>query len=191
MVKSCVQPSESKGALAATITAVPDSSRSSSGPFSSGGSSPRGEDAVAIQIGLRRALTLACGMWTSFFIIDVAVVRFMHAGSLRYFAAVRFVVAAVMLAVLFRLYRKMMQSELALRAYDMLAYTAAAIGIALMCVEFRGLASPYIPGFCLVLLGRTVTSQDPWQRGLVMTAVPVASFFAVLFGAALFAPRVA
>ena len=30
-----------------------------------------------------------------------------------------------------------------------------AIGIALMCIEFRGFASPYVPGVCLVLLGRT------------------------------------
>jgi serine/threonine-protein kinase len=180
----------SKGALAATITAAPDSSRSASDPVSSG-STARAEDAVAIQIGLRRALTIGCAMWTSFFLVDVAVVRYMNAGSLRYFGAVRLVVGVVMLAVLFRLFRRMMLSELALRAYDVLAYTAAAIGIALMCVEFRGLASPYVPGFCLVLLGRTGTSQDPWHRGLVMTAIPVGSFFAVLFGAALFVPRVA
>ena len=71
------------------------------------------------------------------------------------------------------------------------SYTSAAIGIALMCVEFRGLASPYLPGVCLVLLSRTVTAQDPWRRGLAMTGIPVIAFFVVLIGAALVSPRIA
>ncbi|MGH7271707.1 MAG: serine/threonine-protein kinase, partial [Polyangiaceae bacterium] len=73
----------------------------------------------------------------------------------------------------------------------LLTYTADAGAIALMCVDFRGLASPYVPGVCLVLLSRTVTGQDPWRRGLVMTGVPVATFFILLFGAALLSPRTA
>jgi eukaryotic-like serine/threonine-protein kinase len=146
---------------------------------------------VAIQIGLRRALTIACAMWSSFFVVDLAVVRYMRAGALSYFAALRVAVLLIMLAVLVRLYRKVTATELALRAYDVLAYTSAAIGIALMCIEFRGFASPYVPGVCLVLLGRTVTSQDPWRRGLAMTGIPVASFFTVLFGAAAFSPHIA
>jgi serine/threonine-protein kinase len=144
-----------------------------------------------MQIGLRRALTIGCAMWSSFFIIDVAVVRYMQAGALSYFGALRVAVLAVMLVVLLRLYRKGVPSESTLRAYDVLAYTSAAIGIALMCVEFRGFASPYVPGVCLVLLGRSVTSQDPWRRGLAMTGIPVATFFAVLFGAATFSPHIA
>ncbi len=130
-------------------------------------------------------------MWSSFFLIDVAVVRYMHAGPLSYFAAVRVAVLIVMLGVLLRLYQKVIPSELTLRACDLLAYTSPAIGMALMCIEFRGFASPYIPGVCLVLLGRTVTSQDPWRRGLAMAGIPVAAFFAVLFGAAAFSPRIA
>jgi eukaryotic-like serine/threonine-protein kinase len=189
VVKNCVQPAEA-GALDATITAIPgERSRSSSGGI--GRSAPRGEDPVAIQIGLRRALTIGCAMWSSFFTIDVAVVRYMNAGALSYFAALRVAVLVIMLAVLLRLYRKVIPSELALRACDVLAYTSAAIGVALMCIEFRGFASPYVPGVCLVLLGRSVTSQDPWRRGLVMTGIPVASFFAVLFGAAAFSPHIA
>jgi serine/threonine protein kinase len=144
-----------------------------------------------LQIGFRRALTIGCAMWSLFFVIDVAVVRYMHAGALRHFAALRVAVVVVMLAVLLRLYRKVVPTELALRVCDVLAYTAAAVAIALMCVEFRGLASPYVPGVCLVLLGRTVTSQDRWSRGLAMTGIPVASFFAVLFGAAAVSPHIA
>ncbi len=63
---------------------------------------------------------------------------------------------------------------------------AAAVSIAIMCVEFRGLASPYVPGMCLVMLARTVTSQDPWKRGMLMTGVPLAAFMA---GAIRIVPR--
>lgn len=145
-----------------------------------------------MQIGLRRALTIGCAMWATFFVVDIAVVRYMHAGALSYFAALRVAVLVLMLGVLWRLHRKgVIPSERTLRAYDILAYTSAAIGIALMCIEFRGFVSPYVPGVCLVLLGRSVTSQDPWRRGLAMTGIPVASFFVVLFGAAAFSPTIA
>jgi len=188
-VKRCEQ-SDAKLALDVTITAVPAQRvHSSSGGFGRVGS--RGDDPVAMQIGFRRALTIGCAMWTSFFVIDIAVARYMRSGVLGYFAALRIAVLVVMLSVLARLYRKGVRSELALRVGDVLAYTAASVGIALMCVKFRGFASPYVPGVCLVLLGRTVTSQDPWTRGLAMTGIPVASFFVVLFGSALFSPHIA
>jgi serine/threonine-protein kinase len=60
-----------------------------------------------------------------------------------------------------------------------------------MAVEFRGLASPYVPGFCLVLLCRAVTAQSYWKRGLATTGMVVAPFFCILLGAALFSPHVA
>ena len=188
MVESCGQ-SAPNGALDATITAIP-SERSASSSSGLGGRG-RGEDPVAIQIALRRALTIGCAMWTSFFVIDLAVVHYMNAGPLAYFGGLRVAVLGVMLTVLLRLFRKQAPSELSLRVCDVLAYTAPAVGMALMCIEFRGLTSPYVPGVCLVLLGRTVTSQDPWRRGLTMTGIPVASFFGVLFGSALFSPRIA
>jgi serine/threonine-protein kinase len=90
-----------------------------------------------------------------------------------------------------RAYRKPPPSEKALAVYDVLAYGAAAVGIAAMSIEFRGLASPYVPGLCLVLLCRTVTAQDRWRRELVTTGILVGSFFAVLIGSAIFSPRIA
>jgi hypothetical protein len=143
-----------------------------------------------MQLGFRRALTVGSAMWATFFVIDLAVVRYLGAGNLAYFGFVRICALTVMLVVLAQVHRRTL-SERALRACDIIVYTAAALGMALMCVEFRGLASPYVPGFCLVLLSRTVTSQDPWKRGLVMTGVPVASFFAVLFGSAALSPAMA
>jgi eukaryotic-like serine/threonine-protein kinase len=144
-----------------------------------------------MHLGLRRALTIGCAIWAAFFLIDVAAVRYMAAGTVSYFALVRASVVALTAGILIRLYRTASPSSRELVIEDVLAYTTAAIGIALLCVSFRGLASPYVPGCCLVLLGRSVTSQDPWRRGAAMSGIPVASFFAVLFGSALFSTHVA
>jgi serine/threonine-protein kinase len=130
-------------------------------------------------------------MWSSFILVDLAVVTYLDAGSFAYFAIVRVLVLAVIFLALLRMRRSPPPSELTLRITDVIAYTAAAVGIALMCIPFRGLTSPYVPGCCLVLLGRTVTAQDPWRRGSVMTGIPVVSFFVVLLGSALFSPQIA
>ena len=172
MVESCGQV-DSVGALNATVTAVP-----AQRPPSPGGPTGRdaGEDRVAGQIGFRRALQVGGAMWASFCIIDLAVVRYLDAGSLFYFLGLRLAVLAVIVGSIVRLYRSPAPSLRLVTAMDLFTYTAAATGVALMCVEFRGLASPYLPGMCLVLLSRTVTKQDPWRRGLAMTGIPVSSF---------------
>ncbi len=149
------------------------------------------DERVATQIGLRRALAVACVVWLGFIGLDFVVVRYLDAGSFVHFIEWRAAVLAVTLFVLVRLSRRPPPSELVLRAADVLVYGSGAVAIALMCVEFRGLASPYIPGFCLALLSRTVTAPDPWKRGVTMTGIPVLCFFAVLFGAAFFSPRIA
>ncbi len=187
MVKSCGK-AESTAALAATISAAP-TERPQSSTGSLGRDRPRGEDRVAMQIRFRRALGVAYGMWAVFAFIDVAVVRYLHAGRIEHFLALRLAILAVVAPVLARMHRSPPPSERLLAIADVVAYTVASVGVALMCVEFQGLVSPYMPGVCLVLLSRTVTAQDPWKRGLVMTGIPVASFFAVLLGSAAFSSR--
>ncbi len=151
----------------------------------------RAESRVAMQIAFRRSVAVASAMWTAFAFVDFAVVRYVHAGVLAHFIAARFSVLGVLLLVVLRMSRGPVPSARTLTIADLITYNAGAIGIALMCVEFRGLASPYVPGVCLALLSRSVTSQDSWKRGLVMTGIPVLSFFAVLFGSAAFLPRIA
>jgi serine/threonine-protein kinase len=157
------------------------------------GDASRPEERVSRQIAFRRALTVSYVLWFGFMGVDLAAIHYLQAGRLAYFAAVRCAVLAVS-AIAFLLLRvdpKVGPSEGRLFAVDILVYTPAAIGIALLCVEFRGLASPYVPGFCLVLLSRTVTGAMPWRRGVVLTAIPFGAFFAVLLGAAFFSPRIA
>jgi hypothetical protein len=151
----------------------------------------RTEDWIAMQIGMRRAQAVGCGMWASFFIVDLAAVHTLDAGQWVHFLVLRLLVLVVMGAGLVLLYRNKNPTELSLTLNDVAACSASAVAIALMCVEFRGITSPYLPGICLVLLSRSVTLQYQWKRGLMMTGVPVVLSIAVLVGSALFSPPIA
>jgi hypothetical protein len=181
----------SGGPNSVTIAAPTTTRFSPSGREISQSQGPRCEDSIATQIGLRRSIAVGTGIWFAFAGVDCAVVRWVHAGNLRYFIAVRAAVLAVLLLVLLRMSGGRVSSRRERMTLDLVTYVSAAVGIALLCLEFRGLASPYVPGVCLALLSRSITAQDPWRRGLFMTGIPVASFFALLLGATLFSPRIA
>ena len=149
------------------------------------------KEALSSQIRFRRALTAGYAMWLGFLLIDWQVVRHLEAGRFLDFVLLRSFVIVAALPILRRLYRSPPPSQRVLTALDLFIYLSSAIAIGLMCVEFRGIASPYASGLCLVLLARTVTAQDPWWRGIWLSGVPVAAYYVVLLGAALFSPRIA
>ena len=149
------------------------------------------EDLGAAQLRFRRALTAAYAMWAGFVLIDIVVGGNLDAGRFWVFVVARVGVIAIALPILLRLYRKPPPTERLFTILDLSGYTSAAFAIGLMCVEFRGIASPYASGLCLVLIARMVTAQDPWRRGLVMSGVPVAVWYMTLLGAAFFSPRIA
>jgi serine/threonine-protein kinase len=149
------------------------------------------DDNAGAQIRFRRALTAGYALWAAFAFIDWMVTRYLDAGRLWYMLAIRAAVVLAALPILRRLYKSPPPSLRTLAILDTCSYGLAAAGIGLMCVEFRGLASPYADGFCLVLLLRTVTAQEPLRRGLYMHGIPVALYYGVLLGSALFSPAVA
>jgi hypothetical protein len=171
-----------------TITAPRSKSRGEGAAFGRDGQ--RSEDHAATLMGFRRALTVGCAVWGSFFAIDYVVVRFLHGGTLSHFIALRLAVLVVAALALSRMHFGSTPSARTARIAGAISYCAAAAVMALLCIEFRGITSPYVSGFCLVLFSRTVVAQDPWRRGLVLNALPVAVFFAVLLGAAAFSPTV-
>jgi len=149
------------------------------------------EEAASAQMRFRRALTVGYAIWAAFALVDWAVVRNLEAGRLGYFLTLRAVVSAIVIPTLWRLYRSPAPSARVLTLLDLAGYVPAAASLALMCIEFRGLASPYAGGLCLVLLARTVTAQDPWRRGAIMSGIPVLTYYAVLLGAALTSSTIA
>jgi serine/threonine-protein kinase len=177
------------GSSDVTIAATP--LRETSSSPARGRDTSHGEDRLAIQIGFGRALTVGFVVWAGFIVIDLIVVRYLHAGVFSHFLVPRLAVLAVFVPVLRVVRRTPAPSPRAFMAADLVIYNTVAVAMALMCIEFRGVASPYISGFCLVLISRTVAAQDPWRRGLFMNGLPVASFFACLLGSAAFSSRVA
>jgi serine/threonine-protein kinase len=152
---------------------------------------PRGEDRLAIQVGTRRALTVGSLAWIGFIVIDFAVVRYMQAGVFSHFLIVRLAALAVFIPVIRIMRRTPPPSRRIFVAADLVFYSTLAVAMAIMCIEFRGVGSPYVPGFCLVLFSRTVAAQDPWKRGLLMNGLPVLFFFSCLLGSAAFSPSIA
>ena len=150
------------------------------------------KEAAAAQVRFRRSLTAGYAIWGSFLLVDWEVVRHLDAGRFAYFAALRLSLVLFFAApILLWLYRTKVASPRATTALDVCAFASASIAIAFMCIEFRGIASPYVPGLCLVLAARAVMAQDPWPRGLVLSGAPVLAFYVVLLGSALFSTRVA
>src|SRR6185437_3856752 len=174
VVKSCVQP-ENGSPFEATVTAAPTQRP----PGSSRGylprETPRGEDLLAVQIRFRRALTIAYAIWALFVLIDWGAVRYLAAGHLVRFLALRATVILVGIPVLWRVHRAPVPSSRMLTFIDLVTFTTPAAAIALMCVEFRGFFSPYAAGLCVVLLARAVIAHDPWRTGLFKTGAPVAT----------------
>ena len=146
-----------------------------------------GDEALATkQLRFRRALNVGVGMWMAFVGMDWLVVRYLGAPSFAHMFACRAIVLAVVLPILIRLHRRPPPSPFVLALLDVIAHGAAAAGIGVMCAEFRGLASPYVPGICLVLLAHGVTAQEPWRRGALLSLAPIVGCYAGLFGSAFF-----
>ncbi|MGH7437372.1 MAG: hypothetical protein ACRENE_16970, partial [Polyangiaceae bacterium] len=157
-------------------------------PRGLGRDASRTEDPAAAQVRFRRGFDVGGGTWMAFCLVDWAVVHYLHAGSFLYFFSVRVALLALIAPVIWRLHQPEVLSRRALTTIDVGTFSAAAVGMALLCLEFRGIASPYIPGFCLNLLARTVTARDEqWRRALFIHGAPVGLFFAVLLGSAFFA----
>jgi hypothetical protein len=186
-------PAASSSATSATVALpVGKANLDTNGAIASLKREPRYQESLlAAQVRFKRALTVAYSMWFLFTGVDWISGHYLNGPSFAYFFALRILVLFTVCPVLVRLYRSPPPSEHLLMVFDLVVYTASSVSIALMCARFRGLASPYAPGLCLVVLARTVTAQERWQRGLVMTGIPLAAFYLVLFGSAFFLKDVA
>jgi len=191
MWKACEQPVVGRATATTVIEPKPRQTPRTEDLVSPLPDVPRAEELRSRQIAFRRALLLSVSLWNAFIPVDIAVIRYLHAGLLTHFLAWRAAVDVVLILVIMRMHRSTTPTDRSLTTADLVVYTSGAIAIALMCVEFRGIASPYLPGLCLVLFVRFVTTSEPWKRGIIMAGIPIASFILVLFGSALFLPDVA
>lgn len=77
-----------------------------------------------------------------------------------------------------------------LRALDFMIYGAAAFGIALMAVGYRGLAGNYAAGIMMVIIGRGAFWAQPWRRALVPHLFMASTYPVVMGVAACFVPAI-
>jgi len=140
---------------------------------------------------VRRAVPFSGLIWMSFFVVDYFAVKRLGAGTLGFFLTLRLVGLGVILVVRLLAARAATITPARLIAVDVVAHGGMAALIALMCTRFGGIASPYGPGICLILLHRTLMGGDPWRRGALLTAPATLVFPVVMAISAIVDPRVA
>src|SRR5204862_5974903 len=118
-------------------------------------------------------------------------VRLIEPGDFARYALLRIVGILPAVGALVRLYRGQLPSPRLAAFLDLVAYGTVAVFMTLLCLEFRGLASPYGVGVSMILVARSVTQAQPWRRGLWSIGLPAAAYPVVMLGAALFSPRIA
>jgi serine/threonine-protein kinase len=138
---------------------------------------------------MRSMLGVGALVWCAFFVVDYFVATRLGVATVRFFATVRLVVLAEIL-VQISLFRKGISLR-ARAAVSFVGHCVASGAIALMCVPFLGIASPYAPGICLVLVHRTLSSSERWKQGLLGYGIPAALYPLVMLGSALFDPSIA
>lgn len=77
-----------------------------------------------------------------------------------------------------------------LRVLDFVVYNVGAWGIALMAVRYGGIASSYLSGIMMAIVGRGAFSAQPWKRALLPNVVMASSFPVVMGVASFFVPAI-
>ncbi len=131
---------------------------------------------------LRPGMTYAVGLWITFALADWVADRFIHPGSLSWLWGVRGATLPILMAGLIRLYWKPEPSPRATTVLVFIMFSAAAVGLSLMCIGFEGLRSLYFGGLLVAIACRGALVAEPWRAGLPAYILMVASYPAALFG---------
>jgi serine/threonine-protein kinase len=110
--------------------------------------------------------------------------------NLSYFLSIRLAGLVPILVVMARLYSRNLPSRAVLTALDLSVFSLLQAGLTLMCIEYKGIASPYITAVMMVLIARSSVLAAPWRRGLILVGAPLLMFPTLLLGAALFRPEI-
>ena len=122
-----------------------------------------------MQIGFRRALTVGCGMWASFIVLDLVVIRYLNAGRLSHFLGgpdrrARGPARRASLPA-----SRPQGDRMDAHGGRRRLVRGGDDGDRVPMRRVPRHSEPLLPGMCLVLLSRTVTLHYQWKRGLVMT----------------------
>jgi serine/threonine-protein kinase len=135
---------------------------------------------------LRRATIVASGLWPLFFSTDWLMARYVHHASFATYAAIRTVAWALIAIGALTIHRIARPSRRLIIAIDALVYGSASIAIALMCVLYGSLSSPYAAGIVVVLICRGAFVALPWRDALLPVGLSTLSYPAILLAASLY-----
>jgi serine/threonine-protein kinase len=124
----------------------------------------------------RRTMLLGLLIWYAFAIIDYLIARWIVPGTLWWNIGLRFGGGVPIVLFVAWVHRDPPPSPTALRRFDDTVYTWASLVISIMCVRFRGIASPYANGVSLVLVVRNFATADHWRIGWWRLALPAVMF---------------
>lgn len=136
-------------------------------------------------------LILGLPLWWVFLALDWLIVTYIEPGRLWYYALLRLIGFVPLLLATLRLRREPLPSRRVFDVLSLLCLSETIAIVALMTLEYRGIASPYAAGVIVIVVIRGIVLAAPWRHALVHMLVPALVYPAVLLGAALFSPAVA
>ncbi len=155
------------------------------------------EDAVersehrARVLSLRKGAGIGVVAWPSFAIADWFIVELIEPGRVWYYATIRVVGMALLVASYLFLRRRPVPSPAAVGALDVVVTTSLSVLVTFQCLEFRGIVSPLVLGVVTVLVCRSAVLSEHWRRGLLPIGTAAIAHPALLSAFALFDPSVA
>ena len=105
------------------------------------------------------------------------------------FVGARLLGALPIAAMWLRLRRGPVPRQRTLMLMEAVASSVVAIVTAVMALLSGGMSSPVVAGLLPILVVRGMSIPDPWRRGLMITAAPALSFWAVLLGGCVLRPE--
>lgn len=148
------------------------------------------QEHIADVLRLRTVMLGALTLWGLTSMLDWSVVQFVQPAPLSYFLSLRGGAWIIMGAAVARLFYKPAPGPRVLRALDLTIFCTATLTASLLCLKYRGIASPYAHAMSCVLVARGITLPNHYKRGIPAVLVP-ASLFPITMGvAAQFLPEI-
>jgi hypothetical protein len=124
------------------------------------------EEHYANVVRFRVALMTCVVIVPGFGLLDLLVELAIQPGVLAYFLTIRGFVLANAAAISWWLRTRPLPTPTQLYVLESYSWGLGSLMIGLMCAEYGGLASPYAPGFMVVIGVAGAATVDRWQRGL-------------------------
>lgn len=140
---------------------------------------------------LRTVHTVAAALWVLTIACDWNATTFVTHGSIGWFLVWRATVFVLLVGEVLRLRAEPPPGYGELRALELMVHASTAASVAMMALEYKGIASPYAHAVSCVLVARAVALPDHWRQNVTWGLIPAAIYGLTLGAAALFSPTIA